>query len=297
MEYLGSDKPINKIQPLVSVCIPTYNHAAYIAECLDSVLMQETDFPFEIIIGEDDSTDGTREICKTYAEKYPNKIRLFLRDDKDKIIINGLKTGRSNNIKNFDAARGKYIALCEGDDYWIDNNKLMKQVRILDENKDIALVHSEVIGKKDNAYIDELPYKRWNKLKPRLTFYDALLKPIAFTCTAMFRNINGGAILKNSEQVLSGDWVLWLNILMSGDALFLNEKLAVYRIGVGISTKVNYRDFQGNNFNYLKTLLVKNNITLINKGLVLMFLISSSLKIRFVPLLKKVKNSLLKRNT
>lgn len=265
MEYLGSDKPINKIQPLVSVCIPTYNHAAYIAECLDSVLMQETDFPFEIIIGEDDSTDGTREICKTYAEKYPNKIRLFLRDDKDKIIINGLKTGRSNNIKNFDAARGKYIALCEGDDYWIDNNKLMKQVRILDENKDIALVHSEVIGKKDNEYIDELPYKRWNKLKPRLTFYDALLKPIAFTCTAMFRNINGGAILKNSEHVLSGDWVLWLNILMSGDALFLNEKLAVYRIGVGISQKINFKEITGYKIKYIQTLLYSKEISLANK--------------------------------
>lgn len=190
---------------------------------------------------------------------------MFFRDDKDKIIINGLKTGRSNNIKNFDAARGKYIALCEGDDYWIDNNKLMKQVRILDENKDIALVHSEVIGKKDNEYIDELPYKRWNKLKPRLTFYDALLKPIAFTCTAMFRNINGGAILKNSEQVLSGDWVLWLNILMSGDALFLNEKLAVYRIGVGISQKINFKEITGYKIKYIQTLLYSKEISLANK--------------------------------
>jgi glycosyltransferase involved in cell wall biosynthesis len=83
MEYLGEFKPINLIDPLVSVCIPAFQHEKYIAQCIESVLSQEADFPFEILIGEDDSTDGTRGICKKYAEEHPDRIRLFLRKSED----------------------------------------------------------------------------------------------------------------------------------------------------------------------------------------------------------------------
>ncbi|MBK6903844.1 MAG: glycosyltransferase [Saprospirales bacterium] len=119
--------------PLVSVCIQTYNHVGFIAECLEGVLNQERDFPIEIILGEDDSTDGTREICIAYAEQYPGIIRLFLRNEKDKIWINGQKTGRFNFMSNLQAARGKYIALCDGDDYWIDSKKLKMQLDLIDK--------------------------------------------------------------------------------------------------------------------------------------------------------------------
>ena len=81
MEYPNS-APQN---PLVSVCIQTYNHVGFITECLDGVLAQERDFPMEIIIGEDDSTDGAQEICISYAQKHPELIRLFLRSEKDKV--------------------------------------------------------------------------------------------------------------------------------------------------------------------------------------------------------------------
>ena len=76
-EYLGIDKPINRITPLVSVCIPTYQHASYIAECIDSVLSQKVSFPLEILVGEDNSSDGTREICVEIAKKHPAQIRLI----------------------------------------------------------------------------------------------------------------------------------------------------------------------------------------------------------------------------
>ena len=114
-------------KPLVSVCIQTYQHAPYIRECIDSVLMQETNFPFEIILGEDDSTDGTREICIEYHNRHPDIIRLFLRSEKDKIYINDEKTGRFNYIQNLKEAKGRYIALLDGDDYWISKNKLQQQ--------------------------------------------------------------------------------------------------------------------------------------------------------------------------
>lgn len=128
-------KPI----PLVSVSVVTYNHKDYIKQCLDGILMQETNFPFEIILGEDESNDGTREICIEYTNKYPDKIKLFLRSRKDVIYINGNPTGRYNFIQNLKAANGKYIALCEGDDYWTDPLKLQKQVDFLEENTDVNL--------------------------------------------------------------------------------------------------------------------------------------------------------------
>jgi len=139
-EYGGNDKPVNRIQPLVSVVTTTYQHAPYIRQCLDSILMQETDFPYEIIVGEDGSTDGTREICIEYANKYPDKIRLFLRnrnlsqytDSQGRII-------RFNGHFSRAEARGKYIAICEGDDYWISTKKMQIQVKFLESNINYTL--------------------------------------------------------------------------------------------------------------------------------------------------------------
>ena len=102
---------------------------------------QKTNFYFEIIIGEDDSTDNTRDICKGLAEKNQDKIRLFLRSEKDKIYHRGRKTSRFNYMSNLRSARGNYIALCDGDDYWTDSKKLQKQVTILDENKNFIASH------------------------------------------------------------------------------------------------------------------------------------------------------------
>ena len=86
--------------PLVSVCVQTYQHASFIQECLDGILMQETDFRFEILIGEDASADGTREICVEYAKRFPDIIRLFLHDRRNNIFINGKQTGRFNFLNN-----------------------------------------------------------------------------------------------------------------------------------------------------------------------------------------------------
>ena len=120
-------------EPLVSICVQTYQHVDFIKDCLDGILKQETSFPFEILLGEDASTDGTREICLEYAEKYPDKIRLFLHHRENNIKINGKPTGRFIFLYNMFSARGKYIALCEGDDYWTDPLKLQKQVGFLEK--------------------------------------------------------------------------------------------------------------------------------------------------------------------
>ena len=113
-------------EPLVSVCVQTYQHVDYIEDCLEGILMQETSFSYEILLGEDASTDSTRNICIEYAERYPDKIRLFLHSRENNIEIGGQPTGRFNYLYNLYNANGKYIALCEGDDYWTDSLKLQK---------------------------------------------------------------------------------------------------------------------------------------------------------------------------
>jgi glycosyltransferase involved in cell wall biosynthesis len=140
-EYLGNEKPINKIIPLVSVCIPTYQHKNYIEECLNGALMQKTNFTYEIIVCDDGSTDGTTEICRSYAEKHLDKIRLY---DHNRAMTrlfdsNGNAKAGFNWWWTMESARGKYIALCEGDDYWTDPLKLQKQVDFLEVNQEYSL--------------------------------------------------------------------------------------------------------------------------------------------------------------
>lgn len=115
METIFSDSKMD-IKPLVSVCMITYNQSLYIKQAIEGVLMQETDFPFEFIISDDCSTDSTRKICQYYKELYPDKITLLLPEK---------NLGISDNFyTTLFSATGKYIAFCEGDDYWIDSHKL-----------------------------------------------------------------------------------------------------------------------------------------------------------------------------
>lgn len=124
--------------PLLSVSVLAYQHKNYIKQCLDGILMQQTNFPIEILIGEDDSTDGTREICIEYANKHPKVIRLFLHSRENNIIRNGSPTWHFNSLYNSLNANGKYIALCEGDDYWTNPYKLQKQVDFLKANENFS---------------------------------------------------------------------------------------------------------------------------------------------------------------
>ena len=112
----------------VSVLVITYNHEKFIAQALDSVLMQETDFIYEIIVGEDCSSDQTRKIVLAYGEKYPDKVRLLLPEQNLGMMYNFITTYR--------ACRGQYIAILEGDDYWTSDRKLQKQVDFLDSHQD-----------------------------------------------------------------------------------------------------------------------------------------------------------------
>ena len=136
-------------KPKLSVILITYNHEKYIIRALVSVLSQETDFPFEIVVGEDRSPDQTREIVKEYKKLYPDKIRLVHREK---------NTGRPtlNVYETTMACKGDYLAYLEGDDYWTDTKKLQKQVDFLEAHPEyIAVTHSHVmIDDNDNEITD-----------------------------------------------------------------------------------------------------------------------------------------------
>ena len=121
--------------PKLSVSIVTYDQEAFIGQALDSVLMQRTDFDFEIVIGEDCSTDRTREIVEQYARLYPDRIRALLHPYN---LGPSHIRGKNNFVATFEACRGKYVALLEGDDYWTDLCKLQKQVDFLDNHPDFS---------------------------------------------------------------------------------------------------------------------------------------------------------------
>lgn len=123
------------MEPLVSICCITYNHAPYIKECIEGFLMQKTTFPIEILIHDDCSTDGTTEIIKDYEKQYPDLIFPLYEEE------NQYQKGKASEIDlyNYKRARGKYIAYCEGDDYWTDPLKLQKQVDFMEANPDYSV--------------------------------------------------------------------------------------------------------------------------------------------------------------
>lgn len=122
------------MKPLVSVCVTTYNHAPYIAQALESILAQRTSFGVEIVVGDDCSGDGTAEIVSHYVAQYPDRVRL---------ITGERNVGmRANYRRVVEACRGEYVAMCDGDDFWCDEEKLQRQVEVLENDRGVGLCYS-----------------------------------------------------------------------------------------------------------------------------------------------------------
>lgn len=207
--------------PLVSVLVQTYNHENYIRKCLDGILMQEVDFEYEILISEDDSIDETRKICVEYAFEYPDKIRLFLHDRLNNIEINGNPTGRYCFIWNTQHSNGKYIAMCDGDDYWDDPNKLQQQVDFMESNLaySTSFHNATVIDENENIILESLlksiPEKGY-------TIEEMLRGKVMPTSTILFRNCIKEIpyILK---KILNADTFLFALLAHHGPAKYMHE--------------------------------------------------------------------------
>ena len=119
---------------MVTVCVTTYNHARWVAQALESILAQRTSFEVEVIVGDDCSTDSTVDVCRAYVERYPGRVRL-LEAERNMGM-------RANYRRTIEAARGEYIAMCDGDDFWCDEQKLQRQVEVLEQDAEVGLCYS-----------------------------------------------------------------------------------------------------------------------------------------------------------
>lgn len=220
--------------PVVSVCVQTYRHAVYISQCLDGILSQKTSFPFEIVLGEDESDDGTRDICIRYATQHPDRIRLFLRSRKDVIYIGGKPTGRFNFVENLKACRGKYIAVCEGDDYWTDQGKLQLQFETMERNPGTGICFHRV--REENNFDPSL--SKWLPEIGTDTTYttdDYIRSNRTATCSMFFRRSMLEPIPDWFGEVPFGDLGITLLMLKRSDgkAIVLHPCMAVYRVHSG----------------------------------------------------------------
>lgn len=214
----------NSSSPLVSVCCISYNHETYIEEAIQSFLMQKTDFPFEILIDDDCSQDDTPKIIDYYFNKYPRLIKPLLR----KKNVGSM----CNFFSNLQRATGKYVAICEGDDYWTDSNKLQKQVKMMEQHPNIGISFHCAMERVDEILTRKLA-KHADKSKIFST-KEMILGNGDFCPTAslmIYRDI-----LNNLPQWLIdvapvGDY--YLQVLSSVDqgALYIDECMSVYRRG------------------------------------------------------------------
>lgn len=207
--------------PLVSVVMLAYNHDKYIGQAIEGVLAQKSTFPFELIIANDCSTDDTLKICREYQQKNPNIIRILPRDKNL-----GMSKNFSDALQN---SKGKYIAPCEGDDYWINPNKLERQVRFLENNPAYSGACSNVkrFIETQNIYETDIRYhdfKEEEDFSPEIL----LLQGLIYTPTFIFRNKLFDP--KIIENFLVCDIYTELLVSSKGIIKFHNEIDAVYRI-------------------------------------------------------------------
>lgn len=208
--------------PDVSVIMVTYNQKDYIAEAIESVLAQKTNYYFEIIIGDDRSTDDTAKVCETYRSKHPELINLILQK-KNKGLV-------SNFVDCVHAAKGKYIALCDGDDYWIDPQKLQKQIDFLENNPDCAFVHTH----KRMLYNGEI-IKQEPKDIPQ-NIEELLLRNFINVPTAVFRREPALAFTSyfsakaTSRGWMMQDYPIWLFLALDYNFAYLEDETAMYRV-------------------------------------------------------------------
>jgi glycosyltransferase involved in cell wall biosynthesis len=231
---------IRVIDPVVSVNLITYNHAPYIRECLDSLLDQKTDFPYEICIGEDESTDGTREICQAYAEQHPDKIRLNLRSQAEPERRAYASQGVYNFVQTSYDCRGKYQAICDGDDAWIDSYKLQKQFDIMDKNAGISLVHSGshiIDGITGHVLRDYLKTGKEQRISSDLVEFRCRIIDrdyVILSSTTFVKTSDLQDVFNTNKELFQflpmGDVPVWCELTNYGSFHYIDEALAIYRM-------------------------------------------------------------------
>lgn len=203
----------------VSVLMLTYNHEKYIADAIESVVKQKTGFPFELIIGEDCSTDNTARICREYQNKYPYIIKL---------TTNNENLGLQENfIRTYNQCTGEYIAICEGDDFWTNKHKLQIQTDFLDNHQNYSACFHRALNyyqEDDSKSISNGGYQ-----KKVNTVFDIINSNPITNVAVMFRRGLFGELPSWFGQVTSYDFAIHVLNAEHGDVYFINKVMAVYR--------------------------------------------------------------------
>lgn len=207
--------------PIVSIFCTVFNHESFIRECLEGLLNQKCNFHYEIVIGEDCSTDNSRKIILEYADKFPGKFKL---------LLHGENLGAVRNQKVvLENCSGKYVALCEGDDFWSDNQKLQRQFNFMEENLDFSICFHDVkIIENQTIRNNDIKYK-----KNIFDIYDLAQGNFMHTCSVFFRNRQ----IKELSSILDfsyvGDYIIYMLHSKHGKIKYINISMAHYRIHNG----------------------------------------------------------------
>tara|TARA_Y100000816_G_C26084824_1_gene572281 strand:- start:677 stop:1738 length:1062 start_codon:yes stop_codon:yes gene_type:complete len=229
---------------IVSVRVLAFNNMPYIKDCINSILSQKTEFSFEIVIGDDDSSDGTSEYLKNVRSKNNKHIIKYYcwsKNNPERKTLGGYPW-RFNSIKTLEKCKGKYIAFIDGDDYWIDPYKLQKQVDFMEKNKEYSLCasrykiideNSKIIG--EGPTLNPLIYDPESELVDMFRYYtlkDYLYYPYnIFQYSAVLLRNSPGLTQSIDKNIFAGDLFLSVNLLKNGPAyIFLDDYFSTYRI-------------------------------------------------------------------
>lgn len=213
---------------VVSIVCEVFNHEQYLERCLQGFVIQKTNFKYEILIHDDASTDGSVDIIKKYVSEYPDLFKPIYQ--KENQFSKGVGIWRTIQ---FPRAKGKYIALCEGDDYWIDPLKLQKQVDVLETHPECVMVFNRILtfSQKKNAFIKS---KQYNGKTGYVNNKDIILKGGLFvpTCSILFRNklIVPFFSKKYIQNCHVGDYPLQILCAVTGKCYYLADEMSVYRV-------------------------------------------------------------------
>lgn len=220
---------------MVSICCLVYNHEPFLRECFDGFVMQQTTFPIEILVHDDASTDNSAEIIREYTAKYPDLFKPIYQTENQYSKGKGY-VGMTLNIER---AKGKYIAFCEGDDYWTDMFKLQKQVEFLEEHEDFVVAfHNAKIISDDGNDIADLAYNRLpDEMCRDWSSVELMCGWTPPTPTVMYKTIyytESMKELQRAKSIINGDTVLASIIGKYGKGKFMsNIKNSVCRTHIG----------------------------------------------------------------
>lgn len=213
----------------VSVCCITYNHAKNLRQCFDGFLMQKTNFKYEILVHDDASTDGTIDIINEYASKYPDLINPYIQKENQYSKGNGFV----GLTINFNRAKGKYIALCEGDDYWTDPLKLQKQVDFLDMHPKYSAVTGNAIRIKE----DGTKIGLFSTTPSRdLTDMGEIVRSRQFHTASILYNREAYQKAPMYNSANGWDTWQWCCLMSQGPIRYEDEVNCIYRCGTGVTS-------------------------------------------------------------